>query len=105
VPLVDTNVLLDLVTNDPIWADWSIRQLETLSLQGRLIVNPVVYAELSAGFDRIENVDSALGTVGIELVEMPRAALFLPVRDSRAIARGAERRRAYCLISSSVPMP
>ncbi len=77
MPLVDTNVLLDLITNDPIWADWSARQLEILSAQGQLIVNPVIYAELSAGFDRLEEVDAALDTAGIELVEIPRAALFL----------------------------
>ena len=75
--LVDTNCLFDLVTGDPIWADWSARQLRTLSARGTLIINPVVYAELSADFDRIEDVDSALEAVGIELVEVPRAALFL----------------------------
>lgn len=89
MPLVDTNVLLDVMTDDPIWADWSVRQLESLSLQGKLIVNPVVYAELSAGFDRIENVDSALVAVGIELVEIPRAALFLA---GKAFAKYRERR-------------
>jgi predicted nucleic acid-binding protein len=77
VPLVDTNVLLALLTNDPIWADWSVRQLDKLSLQKKLIVKPVVYAELSVGFDRTEEVDAALAQVGIELIEIPRAALFL----------------------------
>lgn len=77
MPLVDTNVLLDLITNDPIWADCSARQLRTLSVQGTLIVNPVVYAELSAGYDRVTDVDAALDAAGVELVEIPRAALFL----------------------------
>jgi predicted nucleic acid-binding protein len=81
VTLVDTNVLLDLFTNDPIWGDWSARQLRALSARGRLIVNPVVYAELSVGYDRVEDLDAVLGTAGIELVEVvPRAALFLAGR-------------------------
>jgi predicted nucleic acid-binding protein len=77
VPLIDTNVLFDLVTNDPIWADWSFRQLETHGLGNRLVVNPVVYAELSVGFDRIDKVDAFLGGTGVEVLEIPRAALFL----------------------------
>ncbi|MGH6896301.1 MAG: type II toxin-antitoxin system VapC family toxin [Geminicoccaceae bacterium] len=77
MPLVDTNVLFDLVTDDPIWADWSARQLRISSAQERLIVNPVVYAELSVGYDRVDEVDAALDAAGVELVEMPRAALFL----------------------------
>jgi predicted nucleic acid-binding protein len=80
VPLVDTNVLLDLFTNDPIWADWSARQLRILSAQEALIVSPVVYAELSVGYDRVEDLDAALATAGVELVEIPRAALFLAGR-------------------------
>ncbi|HSA81497.1 MAG TPA: PIN domain-containing protein [Geminicoccaceae bacterium] len=80
MPLVDTSVLLDLFTNDPIWADWSARQLRILSAQEALIVNPVVYAELSVGYDRVEHLDAALATAGVELVEIPRAALFLAGR-------------------------
>ena len=77
MPLVDTNILLDLFTNDPIWADWSARELRILSAQEALVVNPVVYAELSVGFDRIEDLDAALATAGVDLLESPRAALFL----------------------------
>jgi predicted nucleic acid-binding protein len=77
VLLVDTNVLLDVVTNDPIWADWSQRQLEKLSLQGALLVNPVIYAELSIGFQRIEEVEAILKTTGVDIAEIPRRALFL----------------------------
>jgi len=75
--LVDTNVLFDLVTDDPVWADWSARQLRILSARGTLIVNPVVYAELSVGYDRVDEVDAALDAAGVELVEIPRPALFL----------------------------
>ncbi len=75
--LVDTNVLLDLVTNDPVWADWSIRQLDGAAVKGPLIINDVVYAELSVGFDRIEDLDELLDEAGIAMGEIPREALFL----------------------------
>ncbi|MDR3517243.1 MAG: type II toxin-antitoxin system VapC family toxin [Azospirillaceae bacterium] len=75
--LIDTNVLLDLVTDDPVWVAWSIRQLDAASLQGPLIINDVVYAELSVRFDRIEDLDDTLDEAGITLALMPRPALFL----------------------------
>ncbi|MCX8997910.1 type II toxin-antitoxin system VapC family toxin [Rhizobiaceae bacterium BDR2-2] len=75
--LVDTNVLLDLVTDDPKWADWSIARLEAASLAGPLLINDVVYAELSVRYERIEDLDAFLDEAGLERVAMPRAALFL----------------------------
>jgi predicted nucleic acid-binding protein len=80
VPLIDTNVLFDLLTNDPIWADWSLRQIDMQALRERLVINPVVYAELSTSFDRFEEVDAFLGGAGIEVDEIPRAALFIAGR-------------------------
>jgi predicted nucleic acid-binding protein len=92
VPLIDTNVLFDLVTGDPIWADWSARQLRILSAQSKLIVNPVIYAELSVGYQRVDEVDAALDAAGIELVETPRAALFLAGKAFQTYrARGGPR--------------
>jgi len=75
--LVDTNVLLDLFTNDPIWADWSARQLDMAALRGRLVINGVVYAELSVRFEAVETLDAVLGEAGTVLEDIPRAALFL----------------------------
>lgn len=75
--LVDTNVLLDLVTDDRRWADWSIAQLEAASLRGPLLVNDVVYSELSVRYERIEDLEDFIEAAGLELVPMPRAALFL----------------------------
>ena len=92
MPLVDTNVLLDLFTNDPIWADWSTRQLRILSVREALIINAVVYAELSVGYDRVEALDAVLTTISVELVEIPRAALFLAGRAFQTYrARGGSR--------------
>lgn len=75
--LVDTNILLDLVTDDPVWADWSIRQLDAAAVNGPLVINGVVYAELSVRFDRIEELDEVLNEAGITMEEIPRSALFL----------------------------
>jgi predicted nucleic acid-binding protein len=75
--LVDTNVLLDVVSDDPIWADWSQRQMEAASLVQQLAVNSVIYAELSFGFTRIEEVDAVLADARIRLIDIPREALFL----------------------------
>jgi len=77
VTLVDTNVLLDLFTNDPVWADWSIRQLDSAAVSGGLAINDVVYAELSVRFAAIETLDAALDEAGVIMEPMPRPALFL----------------------------
>jgi predicted nucleic acid-binding protein len=77
VTLVDTNVILDLVTDDTTWADWSLLQLEAASLKGPLIINDAVYAELSVRFGRIEDLDAVLDEAGLVLQPIPRPALFL----------------------------
>jgi predicted nucleic acid-binding protein len=77
VIFVDTNVLVDLITDDPIWTLWSRRALASAKLQDELAINAVVYAELSVGYARIEDLDLMLEVVGISLAPMPRPALFL----------------------------
>ncbi|MGK9285458.1 type II toxin-antitoxin system VapC family toxin [Sinorhizobium meliloti] len=74
---VDTNVLLDVVTDDPTWADWSIGQLEAAALRGPLLINDVVYAELAVRYEQIERLDAFLSEAGIDIAAMPRPALFL----------------------------
>lgn len=75
--LVDTNVLLDVAGNDPVWADWSQDQLERLALTDSLVINPLVYAEFAMGFARIEEVEAVLAAIALPLVPLPREALFL----------------------------
>jgi predicted nucleic acid-binding protein len=77
VTLIDANVLLDLVTDDLRWAEWSIAQLEAASLRGPLLINDVVYAEISVRYSRIEDLDEFLDAAGLEIATMPRPALFL----------------------------
>lgn len=75
--LVDANVLLDLVTDDPHWAKWSIAQLEAALLRGPLLINDIIYEEISIRYSRIEEVDAFVEVAGLEIAAMPRAALFL----------------------------
>jgi predicted nucleic acid-binding protein len=75
--LVDTNVLIDVLQNDPEWADWSISQLQFQSQIHQLVINPIIYAELSATFSTIEALDRALKRAKLDIAEMPKPALFL----------------------------
>jgi predicted nucleic acid-binding protein len=75
--LVDTNVLLDILTSDPKWADWSIGQLDIAVARGPLAINDIVYAELSVRFATIEALDAVVADMGIAIATIPRAALFL----------------------------
>lgn len=75
--LVDTNVLVDVLENDPAWADWSIAQLRAQAQIHRLVINPVIYAELSLTFSTMEALDETLANLQIPVIEMPKPALFL----------------------------
>jgi len=78
--LVDTNVILDVIENDPEWAAWSQAQLDAASLKFTLIINPVIYAELSIAYQRIEELESMIERAGLRLDPIPREALFLAGR-------------------------
>lgn len=75
--LVDSCVLLDLFTDDEKWADWSEETLEKYSQTNTLYINSIIYTEVSIGFDRVEDVESAIDSLGIKVLELPREALFL----------------------------
>ena len=77
MPLVDTNVPVDVLENDPEWADWSIGQLRAQSKVHRLAINPVIYSELSLTFSTVEALDETIEELGLVLIELPRPALFL----------------------------
>lgn len=77
---VDTNVLLDLATNDATWADWSERQLDAASLRGRLLINDVVYAELSVRFSTIEALNEFVDAANLEHAQIPHSGLFLAAK-------------------------
>ncbi len=75
--LIDTNVLLDLVTNDPKFADWSISQLEAAMLKGPLLINDVIYAELSVRYETKEKLHGFIEGAGLKMEPIPPEALFL----------------------------
>jgi hypothetical protein len=85
--LVDSNVLLDVVTDDPNWADWSQEQLDAASRVGDLVINPVIYAEVSLAYASVEDLDTGLASAGLEVVEIPRPALFLAAAAFRLYRR------------------
>ncbi|OWJ64723.1 type II toxin-antitoxin system VapC family toxin [Inquilinus limosus] len=74
--LVDTNVLLDIVTGDPAWAKWSLEQLEAAAERGPLLINDVIYAELSIRYPRIDELDTFVDGAGLDVLPMTRPALF-----------------------------
>ena len=75
--LVDSNVLLDVATNDPVWGDWSAEALERTADEAILVINPLVYAEVSIGFDAIEDLEAALPLDLYRREDLPYEAGFL----------------------------
>ncbi|HEY3908882.1 MAG TPA: type II toxin-antitoxin system VapC family toxin [Stellaceae bacterium] len=75
--LVDTNVVLDVIGDDPIWAEWSQRQLSLAAARDELAINDIVYAELSVRFATIEAFEAMLRDARLVNAAIPRPALFL----------------------------
>jgi len=75
--LVDSNVLLDIVTEDPKWYSWSAGRLEERAEMSVLVINPLIYAEVSVGFERIEDVEDALPRELFRRDPLPWEAGFL----------------------------
>jgi len=75
--LVDTNVLLDILTKDPRWFEWSAGELARAADSGRIGINPIIYAEVSMRFDRIEDLEEALPAAWIARLDLPWEAAFL----------------------------
>ena len=78
--LVDANILIDALEDEPIWSDWAIAQLKEQSFRHQLFVNSIIYAEVSLAYPTPEELDDALNTLGITLLEIPRQAAFLAGR-------------------------
>jgi len=78
--LVDSNVILDVVTEDSEWLQWSSAVLAREAERSRLVINPLVYAEVSLAFDRIEELDAAIPTDFVTREPLPWDAAFLAAR-------------------------
>jgi predicted nucleic acid-binding protein len=94
VTLVDSSVLLDILTLDPAWAGWSGDALTQARDDGRLVINPIVYAEVSTGFDRIEDLDDALPTGDFEREPLPYEAGFVAGKAFFAYRRRGGHKRS-----------
>jgi len=75
--LEDTHVLVNVLENDPDWADWSVAQLQAQSKVHQLVINPIIHAELSLTFSSVEALDQALDGMELRIQEIPKPALFL----------------------------
>lgn len=75
--LVDSNVLLDVLTDDEAWAGWSAQALARAANSGRLVINPIIYGEVSIRFSSIEDLEAALPRDVLEKEAIPFEAAFL----------------------------
>jgi predicted nucleic acid-binding protein len=85
--LVDSSVLLDISTQDPVWFEWSAAALADAVRSGPVLVNPIIYAEVSVGYDRIEDLDDALPAEIFRRAAMPYVAGFLAGKAYRDYRR------------------
>ena len=102
--LAGTNVLLDVVGCDPMWADWARRQLNAAAAIDDIVINGVIYAELSAGYQRLEQLDEMLVKGSVALVAIPRPALFLAGKAFLRYRRSGGGRTGALSDFLSVPM-
>jgi predicted nucleic acid-binding protein len=92
--MVDSNVILDVATNDPTWGDWSAATLERTADRAILVINPLIYAEVSIGFDAIEDLETALPQDLYRREALPYEAGFLAGKCFLRYRRGGGLGRA-----------
>jgi hypothetical protein len=83
--LLDSNVLLDLLTDDPVWASWAAEALQQCIDHGAVYINPIIYAEVSVGFATIEELEAAPPATTFRRLPLPPAAAFLAGKAFSAI--------------------
>lgn len=94
VTLVDSSVILDVVTEDARWIEWSAAALARARDAGDLVINPIVYAEISTGFERIEDLDGAVPEAEFGREALPYEAGFLAAKAFVAYRRRGGARRS-----------
>ena len=91
--LVDTNVLLDIATEDPEWFDWSVARLAQAANRDGLAINPIVYAELSVHYESLESLEAALSGHPFARLALPWDAAFVAGKAYRRYrGRGGAKR-------------
>ncbi len=78
--IIDTNVLIDLFDVGSRWEEWSTRQIEKQRSEGPVVINPIIYAEMAAGFPIESDLDAALAPTQFVREELPWAAAFMAGR-------------------------
>jgi predicted nucleic acid-binding protein len=78
--LIDSNVLIDVITQDPVWCDWSLAQLRAARARDKLTINAVVYAEIVVSYDSMEELDAFLKPTGITTSPLSTHAAFIASR-------------------------
>lgn len=78
--LVDSNIIIDVINDDPTWSQWSSRTLEAVSNRTELCINPIIYSEISVGFSSIEKLDVACSPNLFRRLDLPWEAAFLAGR-------------------------
>jgi predicted nucleic acid-binding protein len=78
--LIDTNVLFDFLSEDADWFDWSATMIEQAANQGDVVINPIIYAEVSVRYERIEDVEAALPRDYFVRAALPWEAAFLAAK-------------------------
>ena len=92
--LVDTNVLFDLLSDDEEWAEWAAAMLADAGDRGQVIINPIIFAEVSVRYDRIEDVEAALPRDYFVRASLPWEAGFLAAKCFERYRRGGGTRRS-----------
>jgi predicted nucleic acid-binding protein len=92
--LVDSCVLLDVITGDERWADWSAGQIATAMDTGRVVINPLIYAEISVGYQTIEELDELLPATDYEREPLPYHAGFAAGKAFLRYRRGGGDKRS-----------
>lgn len=78
--LVDTNILFDLATKDSEWAEWSLKAIQDVAVDGPIHINAIIYAEFSARYDQPVDVDEFMEIAGVQFLDIPRKAAFLAAK-------------------------
>jgi predicted nucleic acid-binding protein len=92
--LVDSCVLLDVITGDKRWADWSAGQIAAAMDTGRVVINPLIYAEISVGYETIEELDDLLPASDYEREPLPHSAGFAAGKAFLQYRRGGGDKRS-----------
>jgi predicted nucleic acid-binding protein len=92
--MVDSCVLLDVITDDERWADWSARQIAAAMDSGRVVINPLIYAEISVGYDTVEELDDLLPASDYEREPLPCTAGFAAGKAFLQYRRGGGDKRS-----------